>query len=43
MEIKKLLKFVAIVAVLAFIVYTIMNSSALIEAFNEGYNRTRNK
>lgn len=43
MEIKKLLKFVAIVAVLAFIVYVVTNSSAFIEAFNEGYNRTRNK
>lgn len=43
MEIKKLLKFVAVVAVLTFIIYVIMNSSAFIEAFNEGYNRTRNK
>ncbi|MGF7028894.1 Uncharacterised protein [Sphingobacterium multivorum] len=43
MEIKKLLKFAAVVVVLALIVYVIMNSSAFIDAFNEGYNRTRNK
>lgn len=43
MEIKKLIKFVAVVAALAFIIYVTMNSSVLIEAFNEGYNRTRNK
>lgn len=43
MKIKTLLKLGAIIALIAFIVYVFSNSSALIEAFNEGYNSTRNK
>ncbi|WP_277603201.1 MULTISPECIES: hypothetical protein [Sphingobacterium] len=43
MKIKTLLKFVGIIAVLAFCVYLLSNVGELIRGFEDGLNAARNK
>jgi len=43
MEIKTLLKFVGIIAVLVFCVYLLSNVGELIRGFEDGLNEARNK
>ncbi|WP_282637697.1 hypothetical protein [Sphingobacterium thalpophilum] len=42
MEIKTLLKFVGIIAVLAFCVYLLSNVGEIIRGFEDGFNAGRN-
>lgn len=43
MEIKKLLKFVVIVAIVAFCVYLLFNVGEFIRGFEDGFNAASNK